>query len=517
MDGVESTTASAQNSASEGRASKAVKKAGKEFAMERDADNIEDEMDAEDAEGPEGDDDNTAERLLKLRGILKSAGVVDPEKVRPRVDSRPESSNEFRPVSKTGTAASTASEKSEKKTISNTAGVVRVSPMKVSELVGAWEEKKDAAGDASPVGKKPTTERKDSGFGLPKFLAQGKFGMSGLQGINLMAASTTPPGSPFLRAADTKLEKKGPAAAPKSAGEAVESSKQTTAAANAGKRSQHGSSVVIPSIFKAALSDTTTVKTNIFTAPVPKPASQSTQVPPAQPKGIFTRPPSQQYGTSQQSQSTTDGDTDPLFEPVRNKGKTSTSTFDTMSQPSQEPRGSKGTIQERPIGWETEVDGLTAGWLSKGNDTLGENDARLRSLHAQGVFDEDGDGDDEGQYEEQDESDRAFAEDDDATNHQQVASAEDDESDREEMFIDSQEEEEAEQDFESDQQMEEDYEEVEPTPSAPPVAASSSVGGGILAQVGSLASKAAFGLKSLRMAAAAAEKVVSPFVSSFIY
>jgi hypothetical protein len=510
MDGVESTSTSAPNSAGEGRASKAIKKAGKEFAMERDVKDIDDEMDAEDADGAEGDDDNTAERLLKLRGILKNAGVPEPEKPRPRVDSRPQSRSEFRPVSRTGMVASaTTGEKSAKKAVpAVAAGPMRVSPLKVSELVGAWEGKKDAAADTSPIGKKPATERRDSGFGLPKFLAQGKSGMSALHGVNLMAPSTTPPGSPLFRVADAKLDKEPVVGSKLAAVDgATEPSKPAAAAANAGKALDRGSSVVAPAIFKPD-----TAKTNIFSAPATKQASQSTQAQPTQTKSIFTRPPSQQYGTSQQSQSTTDGDTDPLFEPVKNKGKTSTSTFDTMSQPSQEPTSSKGTIQERPIGWETEVEGLTAGWLSKGNDTLGENDARLRSLHDPGALDEDEYGDDED--EDEDDSDRAFVEEDDATNHQQVlaAEAEEEESDREEMMVDSQEEEDAELDLEPDQQdqeMEEDEEEAEPTPSAPPVAASTSIGGGILAQVGSFASKAAFGLKSLRMAAAAAEKVCS--------
>jgi len=488
MDVVESTSTGAVDSAGEERASKAIKKTGKSFAMERDTKDVEEDMDADDAHGVEGaeDGDNTAERLLKLRGILKGAGMgPEPEKSRPLVDPRSQARSEFRPVSRTGTVTSGVGEKSAKKPMVVAAiGPMRASPMKVSELVGAWEGKAAAASEASPTGRKHVMEKNDHEFGIPKSLAP-------------VVVSTTPPGSPLAKAVEAKphLEQvtrpDGPAEPSKS-----------SSVINGGKNLEKALSVV-PPIFKAPVNSTATLKTSIFSAPVPKLTSHATQNPSTQAKSIFTRPPPQQYGASQQSQSTTDEDTDPLFEP-RKKGKTSTSTFDTASQPSQEPLSLKADVQERHGDWYMEEEGLTAGWLSRGNDTLGENEARMRRQNDPGAFDEGGEDNREDDYDEKEDSDQAFIEEDDMTNEHGTEADGAPEQEPEEIAVDSQEEE-AGQEFEPDQEEEEmEEEEAIPEARAPPV---TSVGGGLLAQVGSLASRAAFGLKSLRMAAAAAERV----------
>ena len=447
----------------EERASKASKKDGKTFAMERDDDDEED-TDA----GPHEDD--TAERLLKLRGMLKIGSVSDmglAEKP-PRVESRPTADlGEFRPVSRAGDESNKGKNTKESK-IGKPA---IVSPLKVSELVGAWEKKREAS---------PSADRQ-AGFGLPKFAPLAKMANVG---------STTPPDSPAV----TKVLKAT------TVGKTLERVPSTLSNAS-----------VPTSIFKAP------PKTNIFTAPAAKPASKAA----AQPQSIFTRAPSLQYGaSSQQSQSTAttnEEDTDSLFELAGKKGKASTSTFDTQSQPSQEP----GKQQERePTATWGMDEGFTAGWLSKGNDTLGEDAAR-RLLQQQQQRQEDAD---EFEGEEEDESDRAFV-DDDATNDlgaaalmaRVVAEAQSDvleESDVDEMVVDSQDDDELEQEQEQEDEpmQEEEEEEEEEAPPAPAPAFS----GGIFAQVGSLASKAAFGLQSLRKAAVLAEKVRLESVCRFL-
>ncbi|KIM25106.1 hypothetical protein M408DRAFT_223588 [Serendipita vermifera MAFF 305830] len=463
------TATSGTESAGEERASKSTKKAGQKFAMERDEED-------EDVDGDDGQphDDDTAERLLKLRGMLKAGGVADGapgpvsvEKPRSRVDSRPD---QFKPVSRIATAlgddASKGKPGDEKKT--KIAKPAIVSPLKVSELVGAWEKK---GGEASPGADKRAAT-------FPKFAPHAAAAL----------VSTTPPDSPVVKKTITAT------ATTKTSVKTLERVPSSSNAFASG------------SIFKAP-----PAKTNIFTAPTAKPASQATAKAPSQAttQGIFTRPASQQYNggvSSQQSQSTTTSvtDEDSLFELAGKKGKTSTSTYDTGSQPSQEPFRAK---EREPSGamWGME-EGLTAGWLSKGNDTLGENAARQRAQSQE--------------EDEDDEGDQAFVDDDDVTNQQAVAAImaramaesqgvnrdeEEDERDEsdgdDEMAVDSQDEE---PEAENEDDMMEEEEEEEQAPPPAPVPAPTS--GGIFAHVGSLASKAAQGLASLRYAAAAAEK-----------
>ncbi|CAG8766104.1 10544_t:CDS:1, partial [Acaulospora colombiana] len=145
------------------------------------------------------------------------------------------------------------------------------------------------------------------------------------------------------------------------------------------------------------------------------------QTKPKAERGIFSRGPSMQYsatGTVSEeafSQETAET-TDPLFDKPLKSAKLSTSTYHTASQPLQEDQvdvtqnKGKGSFG----GWNDD-EGFTAGWLSKGNDTLGENAMRMQvqqqHQRVPGAFE----GEDEEQY---DESAWSPDQDEDVTNHQ---------------------------------------------------------------------------------------------------
>jgi hypothetical protein len=191
-----------------------------------------------------------------------------------------------------------------------------------------------------------------------------------------------------------------------------------------------------------------------------------------------------------ESQTTVDDEeTEPLFEkPIKKgakgKGKVDTEVF------SQETEATEFTWGDP---------GLTAGWMGKGNDTIGEY---ARKQKMPGAF-----------RDEEEETDWGTAEDGGTGDHLTGPKVEDNDDDMETGDFDDQEQEPQESELEEvididddDEMVMEDVEEPEPVgvkPTPAPVPAPR----GIFAQVGSLASKAASTLGSLRAAAVAAEKV----------
>ncbi|PVF93780.1 hypothetical protein CPB86DRAFT_86245 [Serendipita vermifera] len=455
----------------------------------------------------DGEGDDTVERLLKLRGMIKSVGPTQPPRSSKHTDSRPPSaaSSEHTRVDSTGKPS-------------------------VSHLVGTWEEKKVAtsfspkqapvvkqANDKSraPTGKvtskggaKPGADEIESADSEARRLKVN----TAARDTKPPVESTTPPDSPVDSAKSKAPVQTKQGFVPKAKGE-VESK---ALAQGAFKAPENPSSASV-SIFKTT-NKTTTTKTSIFSAP-PKGALQTK---PKAERGIFSRGPSMQYSATgavseEVFSQETEEHTDPLFDKPLKSAKLSTSTYHTASQPSQEDQMDDTRAKDKGSfgGWNDE--GFTAGWLSKGNDTLGENAIRMQAQQQQvpGTFEKEG----EDQY---DERDWSPEQDEDVTNHQwgRIQPQADEEgsqplegdgdnettSQRSELEdVDEEVDPEDDEDMAVDEEVEEDPETqpLEPSVKAVP---SAPARGGILQTVGSFASMAASSLKSLRSAAAAAEK-----------
>jgi hypothetical protein len=466
-------------------------------------------------------DDDTAERLLKLRKTLskvvppsvdgEECSQQDEQQPRSRVDSgarplsrnhddssRPQSRNAnaddddqpllnlmHRPSSRNTAVTDdqssfkTASERASQATSDRTR--VDSGRLSVSHLVGAWDRKEEekkkktaeettntkkmAAEEETKPTKKSAKEEKektifkreevDSGWGLPKrtpaLPTTNTFGQAREEKLR----STTPPDSPapvrvkLAREESGKVEKKG------------------------------------SSIFKAPLP----IGKNIFTAPSTT-AQKAGTAPINSKEDKYHAHQESQSGISSQSTA----DEDPLFElkhGLMKKG--STSTLGTMSQPSQEPHAKKSAKDDTAFSWGEE--GVTAGWMGGGNDTIGE---KQQSQQRQEQRQRDDDEEDE-EVEMQDDEDEWDGDEEDMTNHRwaaikaQADAEAAEENEDEEMAVDEEEEEEEEEELKEEEAVE-----------MKPVVAS----GGIFAHVGSLVSKTASSLTSLRRAAAVAEKVL---------
>ncbi|KAG8798782.1 hypothetical protein FRC17_007321, partial [Serendipita sp. 399] len=461
-------------------------------------------------------EEDTATRLLKLRGRLNSISSSEATSVEiGEGRSRGEHSREreersvgpSRPVSRATTdrtRVDSCVERVEEIRVSRSEETAKEKASlphqpnsiekKKSEIVkGEEETRSSAVKEEQPRSKtKKGDEEVGSGPGLFKFNVP----MSS-------AKSTTPPGSPL------------PAPTRTTAPETGILTKKAAAAAQAAVK-EAGSNATLqqqqqPPAFKP-------LKGSIFSALPPKADK---------PKGIFSRTPSQQftpvtyfagpqYGVESQSTEDTESQVQSVFDaPTSNKGKSSISTTVTAESQSDKVVPTKtddntGTTMksggtDQFSGWGEE--GLTATWLSKGDETTGVE--KKQNTRMPGAF---GDEDEEegGNWEEEDP--------DNVTNnrwnalkaeamggHQRDKDQEEeeletpvDENEDEEMMdgVDEDEVEEIVQD-EVEEILEEEEEPLKPAPAA-------SVGSGIIASIGSFTSK--FGLKSLKAAAANAEK-----------
>lgn len=397
------------------------------------------------------DEDDTAKRLMRLKGLVKT----------PVLEDGPASTRN----TLTGTSDRTRVESDTTRISALTSATPGDRSKEIALPSSTVEKKGDGVKESRPR-KEPVSEaapkRKDD-MGT-------KVAPPSNATIATLAASTTPPGSPVTVALDKRKNKD---AVPTATVKVEEKPKANPPA------------LVFKPPAKASIFSASTK----HTSGVPEKTKQN---------GIFSRPPSLQAPSYQNlaggSQTTeeTESQATSIFDAPVAKGKTSISTFDTGSQ-SSHPANEQYTEKEDDFaGWDEE-DGVTAGWMSKGDETAGiqripgafkdeeENreeepedvtSNRWHALRAEAMAD-------------------ANANPDHGREETPTPSGDD-----EEMAMD---EEDIEIGDSEGEPMEEEPDSEPPKPAAP-----MSVGGGIMASVGSLASK--FGLKSLRMAAAAAEK-----------
>ncbi|KAG8798621.1 hypothetical protein FRC17_007372, partial [Serendipita sp. 399] len=447
-------------------------------------------------------EEDTATRLLKLRGRLNSISSTAATSVeigegrsrgehsrereersvgpsrpvsrattdRTRVDSGVERVEEIR----VGRSEETAKEKASPPRQPNS-----IEKKKLEIVKGEKEVRSSALKEEQPRLKtKKGDEEVGSGPGLFKFNVP-----------TSSAKSTTPPGSPLP---ETGILTKKAAAATQAA--------TKEAADNVTLQQQ--------SVFKP-------LKGSIFSA-LPSKVDK--------PKGIFSRTPSQQftpvtyfagpqYGLESQSTEDTESQVQSVFDaPTSNKGKSSISTTVTAESQSDKIVPTKaddntGTTMksggtDQFSGWGEE--GLTATWLSKGDETTGVE--KKQNNRMPGAFGDE-DKEEEGNWEEEDPDNvtnnrwnalKAEAMGGHQRDKEEELETPMDENEDEEMMddVDEDEVEEIVQD-EVEEILEEEEEPPKPTPAA-------SVGSGIIASIGSFTSK--FGLKSLKAAAANAEK-----------
>lgn len=207
-------------------------------------------------------------------------------------------------------------------------------------------------------------------------------------------------------------------------------------------------------------------------------------------KGIFSAPPpkfqpsrpvpvSKAYPESQTTVESQSTEADSL---LSGRSKTRDSVETQPTEYSQPPQSQRKKEEETRFTWREHEDGVTAGWMSKGGDTIGEKSARPPEEEEDEVLRDEWSGDE-----------------DNVTNHRWAAIRAGVEAEE----ADAKMEEAPEVGYREDEGVE-DEDEVPELPQSVKKAEP----GGIFAQVGAMASKAVggFGLKSLRMAAQAAEK-----------